>query len=78
LVKSRGAPRSVIDPAAPRFQKAFADFKDLLRQPGALECVLKERLIPAVPVTESGDTREIDENTLLEAMPDFVPFLPRE
>ena len=27
---------------------------------------------------ESGDTTEIDKNTLLEAMPDFVPFLPRE
>jgi len=27
---------------------------------------------------ESGSTLEIDENTLLEAMPDFIPFLPRE
>jgi hypothetical protein len=27
---------------------------------------------------ESGVTEEIDENMLLEAMPDFVPFLPRE
>jgi hypothetical protein len=27
---------------------------------------------------ESGSTVEIDENTLLEAMPDFIPFLPRE
>ena len=27
---------------------------------------------------ESGGTVEIDENMLLEAMPDFIPFLPRE
>lgn len=27
---------------------------------------------------ESGSTVEIDENMLLEAMPDFTPFLPRE
>ena len=27
---------------------------------------------------ESGGTRAIDENMLLEAMPDFIPFLPRE
>jgi hypothetical protein len=27
---------------------------------------------------ESGSTVEIDENMLLEAMPDFIPFLPRE
>jgi hypothetical protein len=27
---------------------------------------------------ETGGTVEIDENMLLEAMPDFVPFLPRE
>jgi hypothetical protein len=27
---------------------------------------------------ESGAREEIDENTLLEAMPDFIPFLPRE
>jgi hypothetical protein len=27
---------------------------------------------------ESGGTIEIDENMLLEAMPDFMPFLPRE
>jgi hypothetical protein len=27
---------------------------------------------------ESGVTEDIDENTLLEAMPDFIPFLPRE
>ncbi len=156
-VKSRGAPRSVIGPAAPRFHEVFAGFLDLLRQPGAMECVLKERLIPSVPITvrvfngcrlalargkpwlagkwedvarlesfeweskrdakritvsdeghvvtfppalsifaesegyrpaefdrlieisgESGSTIEIDENMLLEAMPDFIPFLPRE
>jgi hypothetical protein len=129
----------------------------LLRQPGAMECVLKERLIPSVPVTvrvfnrcrlaaargkpwlagkwedatrhesfewktkrdamrinvsddgclvtlppalsifaesegykpadfdrriviseEIGGAVPIDENMLLEAMPDFIPFLPRE
>ena len=27
---------------------------------------------------ESGSAVEIDENTLLEGMPDFIPFLPRE
>jgi hypothetical protein len=27
---------------------------------------------------ESGSKLEIDENMLLEAMPDFIPFLPRE
>jgi hypothetical protein len=27
---------------------------------------------------DSGSTVEIDENMLLEAMPDFIPFLPRE
>jgi hypothetical protein len=27
---------------------------------------------------ESGRTVAIDENMLLEAMPDFIPFLPRE
>jgi hypothetical protein len=26
----------------------------------------------------SGSTVQIDENMLLEAMPDFIPFLPRE
>jgi hypothetical protein len=49
-VKSRGAPRSVIGPAAPRFHEVFAEFLDLLRRPAAMECVLKERLIPSVPV----------------------------
>jgi len=27
---------------------------------------------------ESGSIIEIDENMLLEAMPDFIPFLPRD
>jgi hypothetical protein len=27
---------------------------------------------------ESGNKMEIDENMLLEAMPDFIPFMPRE
>jgi hypothetical protein len=157
LVKSRGAPRSVIGPAAPRFQEAFTEWLDVLQRPAAMECVLRERLIPSVPVTvrvfngcrlamargkpwiagrwedvtrhvsfewktkrdpmriavsdegfvrtfplknsifaesegyepadfdrlieilgESGGAVEIDENTLLEGMPDFIPFLPRE
>ena len=50
-VKSRGAPRSVIGPAAPRFQEAFTEWLDVLQRPGAMECVLRERLIPSVPVT---------------------------
>jgi hypothetical protein len=156
LVKSRGAPRSVIGPAAPRFQETFTEWLDVLQRPGAMECVLRERLIPSVPVTvrvfngcrlamargkpwlagrwedvtrhvsfewktkrdpmrievsdgyvrtfplknsilaesegyepadfdrlieilgDSGGAVEIDENTLLEGMPDFIPFLPRE
>jgi hypothetical protein len=157
LVKSRGAPRSVIGPAAPRFHQAFTEWLDVLRRPGAMECVLRERLIPSVPVTvrvfngcrlamargkpwiagrwedvtrhvsfewqtkrdpmriavsdegyirtfprknsifaeseayepadfdrlveitgENGGAVEIDENILLEGMPDFIPFLPRE
>jgi hypothetical protein len=156
-VKSRGAPRSVIGPAAPRFQEIFSDWLNLLRQPAAVKCVLEERLIPSVPITvrifngcrlaiargkpwlagkwedvtrhesfewqtkrdamritvsegyvvtfppalsivaesegykpaefdrlieisgEGGSsTVAIDENMLLEAMPDFIPFLPRE
>jgi hypothetical protein len=147
----------VIGPAVPRFHEAFADFLDLLRRPGAMETVLRERLIPSIPVPvrvfnacrlalargkpwlagkwedvirhvsfewstkrdpmrievsdegflrtfphalsifaesegykpadfdrlieisgESGSTMEIDENMLLEAMPDFIQFLPRE
>jgi hypothetical protein len=157
-VKSRGVRRSVIGDAAPKFQQVFSDWIDVLRQPGAMELMLKERqLIPSVPVTvrvfcgcrlalarnkpwlagawkdetryesfewdtkrdpmrvrlnddgclvtfplaisplaesegyqpanfdrlieiagEGGDTITIDENTLLEAMPDFTPFLPHE
>jgi hypothetical protein len=157
-VKSRGVRRSVISSAAPRFQQVFSTWAELLRRPGALELMLKERqLIPSVPVTvrvfygcrlalarnkpwlagrwknetryesfewgtkrdpmrvrldddgclvtfplsispfaESkgyepadfdrliviagvgGDTETIDETMLLEAMPDFTPFLPHE
>jgi hypothetical protein len=157
-VKSRGTPRSVIGPAAPRFQEVFEEWLRLLREPEARKCILGERLIPSVPVTvrvfiscrlalargkpwlagkwedvtrhmsfewrtkrdamrievsddgfvvtfpptlpsifdesegytpadfdrlieisgESGGTMEIDENMLLEGMPDFIPFLPRE
>jgi hypothetical protein len=156
-VKSRGAPRSIIGEAAPRFHEAFAAWLDVLRRPGGMTRVLEERLIPSVPVTlrvfigcrlalargkpwlagkwddvtrlesfewqtkrdpmriavndlsyvstfplknsifkesegyepadfdrcieisgESGTIEMIDENMLLEAMPDFIPFLPKE
>jgi hypothetical protein len=50
-VKSRGAPRSIIGEAAPRFHEVFGEWLDVLRQPGAKNRVLKERLIPSVPVT---------------------------
>lgn len=50
-VKSRGAPRSVIGPAAPRFQEVFDEWLRLLHQPAAVKHVLEERLIPTVPVT---------------------------
>jgi hypothetical protein len=49
-VKSRGAPRSIIGEAAPRFHEVFAEWLDVLRRPDAMQCVLKERLIPSVPV----------------------------
>jgi hypothetical protein len=50
-VKSRGAPHSIIGDAAPRFNKAFDDLFEVMGQPGAMEAVLKEGLIPSVPVT---------------------------
>jgi hypothetical protein len=156
-IKSRGAPRSIIGQAAPRFHETFDEWLRLLRQPGALQRVLEERQIPSVPITvrvfngcrlalahgkpwiagkwedvtrhesfewntkrdamriivsdeghvltfppalsifaesegyapaefdrlieisrEGGSTIEIDENMMLEGMPDFMPFLPRE
>jgi DNA polymerase type B, organellar and viral len=156
-VKSRGAPRSIIGDAAPRFHKVFEEWFAVMRRPGGLETVLKERLIPSVPIKvrvfygnrlalargkpwlagkwedvtrhesfewrtkrdamrvtlhedgylityppalsilaesegykpadfdrlveitgEAGGAEQIDENMLLEAMPDFVPFLPRD
>jgi len=157
LVKSRGAPRSIIGGAAHRFHEVFAEWLDVLRPSGSMARVLEERLIPSVSVTvrvfsgcrlalargkpwqagrwkeetrhvsfdwktkrdpmrievsdegyirtfprknsifaesegyqpadfdrrieisgESGGTENIDENMLLEAMPDFIPFLPRD
>jgi hypothetical protein len=153
LVKSRGAPPSIIGGAAHQFHEVFAEWLDMLRSPGAMERVLGERLIPSVRVFngcrlalargkpwlagkwedvtrqvsfkwqmkrdpmriavsnegyvrtfprknsifaesegyepadfdrtieisgESGGAQEIDENMLLEAMPDFIPFLPDE
>lgn len=155
-VKSRGAPRSVIGDAAHRFEQIFNDWLEVMRRPEAMESVIRERLIPSIPVTvrvfigsrlalarskpwlagkwedvtrhesfewrtkrdpmrvmlsegylvtypqalrifaesegykpadfdklieisgENGVTEPTDENTLLEAMPDFVPFLPRD
>lgn len=155
-VKSRGAPRTTIGDAAPRFQNLFGEWFDMLKRPDAREMLLNERHIPSVPVTirvfygcrlalargkswlagkwedvtrhESFEWRtkrdpmridlgdghlitfpcalpisaesegyqpadfdraleistadsageQIDENTLLEAMPDFTPFLPHE
>jgi hypothetical protein len=156
-VKSRGAPRSVIGPAAPRFHEVFAAWIQLLRRPDAMKILLEERKMPSVTITarvfngcrlalargkpwlagtwedvsriesfewdskrdpmritvsdegyvatyprvlsisaesegykpaefdrkieiveEGGRTTPIDENMLLEAMPDFVPFLPRK
>jgi hypothetical protein len=158
-VKSRGAPRSVIGEAAHWFHQVFHEWFEVMRPPGAMECLLKERSIPSVPVTvrvfngcrrahprgrpskpwlagkwedvsryvsfewstkrdatrtvlgdhylttfpltlsilaesegyerpdfdrlfeistEHGATEEIDENTLLEAMPDHLEFLPHE
>jgi hypothetical protein len=156
-VKSRGAPRSVIGKAAPRFQEVFAEWLALMHRPGAMDRLLEERHIPTVPVTvrvfygcrlalargkswlagkwgdetrtvrfewktkrdsmriivndegyvstfpialsifaesegyepadfdklieiagENGAIEEIDENMLLEGMPDFIPFLPHE
>jgi hypothetical protein len=157
LVKSRGAPRSVIGEAAPRFVEVWNEWHALLRQPDARKLILAERQIPSVPVTvrvfngcrialhrgkpwlagkwedvqrhesfewrtkrdpnrinvcdegcivtfpreqsifaesegytpadfdrlieisgESGGPAEIDENMLLEAMPDHIPFLPHK
>jgi hypothetical protein len=157
LVKSRGAPRSVIGDAAPRFQETFTEWLELMRLPDAMKRMLAERLIPSVPVAlrvfhgcrealhrgkpwlagkwedvtrhesfewktkrdpnriivadegyiatfprgqsifaesegykpadfdrlieisgENGGPVEIDENMLLEAMPDHIPFLPHE
>ena len=50
-VKSRGAPRSIVGPAAPRFHEAFDEWLEVMRRPGAMRCLLKERLIPSVAVT---------------------------
>jgi hypothetical protein len=50
-VKSRGAPRSVIGEAAPRFLEVWDEWQDLLRQPGSRDLILAERQIPSVPVT---------------------------
>ena len=50
-VKSRGAPRSIIGPAAPRFHKVFNEWLELMRRPEAMPIMLTERHIPSVPVT---------------------------
>lgn len=50
-VKSRGAPRSIIGNAVPRFHAVFAEWFELMRQPEARETLLQERSLPSVPVT---------------------------
>jgi hypothetical protein len=50
-IKSRGAPRSIIGPAASRFHETFDEWLRLLRLPGAMKRVLEERQIPSVAVT---------------------------
>lgn len=156
-VKSRGAPRSAIGPAIPRFHAAFDTLFSHLLSEQQRRLVLQERLIPSVPVPlrifhgcrladqrhdptlvgqwraverrlsfewmtkrdavriavdassiaaypitlpsplmecegyepvdfdsrftvsdESGVISEVDEDMLLEAMPDYLPFLPHE
>jgi hypothetical protein len=156
-VKSRGAPRSAIEPEIPRFHAVFERFLSHLVSEEQRRLVLKERLIPSVPVAqrvfygcrladqrhdptlagqwkeverrlsfdwmtkrnpvrievnasniatlpiklesrlmesegytpvdfdsrfavsdESGVTSEVDEDTLREAMPDYLPFVPHE
>lgn len=42
-VKSRGASRSVIGDAAPRFERAFAQWLAELRRPGGIEAMLQDR-----------------------------------
>ncbi|HTD55528.1 MAG: hypothetical protein JOZ35_08015 [Hyphomicrobiales bacterium] len=50
-LKSRGAPRSVIGPAVPEFQRVFAEWMAKLRQPGAMASMLRDQeLIPSVPI----------------------------
>jgi hypothetical protein len=50
-LKSRGAPRSIVGRAVPQFEAAFAEWLDLLRQPGGIEWLHKERLIPSATLT---------------------------
>jgi hypothetical protein len=50
-VKSRGAPRSVIGPAIPEFQRVFAEWLTELCRPGAMPGMLADRkLVPSVLV----------------------------
>jgi hypothetical protein len=156
-VKSRGAPRSAIGPVVRKFHVAFETFLSHLLSEEQRRLVLRERLIPSVPVPlrifhgcrladqrhdpalagqwkdverrlsfewaskrdardievdasniatrpvalpsplmesegytpvdfdsrftvsdETGSTSEIDEDTLLEAQPDYLPFVPDE
>ena len=51
-VKSRGAPRSAIEPAIPQFQAAFETFLSHLQLEEQRRLVLEERLIPLVPVPQ--------------------------
>lgn len=50
-LKSRGAPRSIVGRAAPRFEAAFTEWFDLLRNPAFVDCMLSDRLIPTVPLS---------------------------
>lgn len=51
LLKSRGAPRSIIGKAAEQFLASWRDFLSMLRDPEKREIVLRERLIPSVPIS---------------------------
>jgi hypothetical protein len=50
-IKSRGVNRSAIGKAVPQFIRAFEEWFEHMRQPGALELILTERQIPFVLVT---------------------------
>jgi hypothetical protein len=49
-LKTRGAPRSVIGPAAPRFHDVFNEWLKLMHDPAKMKILLEERRIPSVQV----------------------------